>query len=188
MFNEIFSLILDTLSSLYLMIILMRFIFQLSRADFYNPISQFVVKATNPVLLPLRRVIPSMGGIDTASIVFAVGFQALVVVIKLLLLGNGMANPLFILAISAVMVLDVILNIYFWSLIIMIISSWIAPGSGHPALVLINQIVEPIMQPFRKLLPPMGGLDLSPILAFLAIKVLEVVVSGLHGQVLALAY
>lgn len=187
MLSEVFLMVLDTVSSLYLMIILLRLIFQFSRADFYNPISQFVVKATNPFILPLRRFVPSAGSIDTASIVLAVLFQAVVISIKLWMMGTGSANPLFILAISGVLVLGTILNIYFWALIIMIISSWVAPGSQHPALVLINQIVEPIMAPFRKVLPPMGGLDLSPILAFLTIKVLEVLVSGLHTKVLALA-
>lgn len=187
MFTEIFSLVIDTVSSLYLMIILLRFILQISRADFYNPISQFVVKATNPLLIPLRRIVPSIGGIDTASIVLAILFQTLVVVLKMLVLGSGLSNPLFLIAFSSVLVLGLILKIYFWSLIIMIVASWIAPGSGHPALVLINQIVEPLMQPFRKILPPMGGLDLSPILAFLAIQVLEVVVKGLQSQVLSLA-
>ena len=187
MFTEIFTLVLDTLSSLYLMIILLRFIFQVSRADFYNPISQFVVKATNPLLIPIRRIVPSIGGIDTSSIVLAIIFQTLVISLKLLVLSGGLANPLFLVALSVVMILSVVLKIYFWSLIIMIVASWIAPGSGHPALVLINQIVEPIMQPFRKILPPMGGLDLSPILAFIVIQVLEVVVKGLHAQVLALA-
>lgn len=187
MFAEIFTLVIDTVSSLYLMLILLRFILQLSRADFYNPISQFVVKATNPLLIPLRRIVPSIGGIDTSSLVLAVLFQLLVLVIKMLVLGGGLGNPVFLLALSAVMVLDVLLKIYFWSLIVMIVASWVAPGSGHPALVLINQIVEPIMKPFRKLLPPMGGLDLSPILAFLAIQVLEVVVKGLQSQVFALA-
>ena len=187
MFTEIFTLVLDTLSSLYLMIILLRFIFQVSRADFYNPISQFVVKATNPLLIPIRRIVPSIGGIDTSSIVLAIIFQTLVISLKLLVLSGGLANPLFLVALSVVMILSVVLKIYFWSLIIMIVASWIAPGSGHPALVLINQIVEPIMQPFRKILPPMGGLDLSPILDFIVIQVLEVVVKGLHAQVLALA-
>lgn len=187
MFTEIFTLVLDTVSSLYLMIILLRFIFQVSRADFYNPISQFVVKATNPLLIPIRRIVPSIGGVDTSSIVLAIIFQTLVLGIKLLVLTGGLANPLFLFAISIVMILGVVLKIYFWSLIIMIVASWIAPGSGHPALVLINQIVEPIMQPFRKVLPPMGGLDLSPIFAFIVIQVLEVVVKGLHAQVLALA-
>jgi len=187
MFSEIFTLVLDTLSSLYLMLILLRFILQISRADFYNPISQFVVKATNPLLIPLRRIIPSIGGIDTASIVLAVLFQALVVSLKMLVLSGGVANPIFLSALSLVMVLDVLLKIYFWSLIIMIVASWVAPGSGNPALVLINQIVEPLMQPFRKLLPSMGGLDLSPILVFLVIQVLEVVLKGLQSQVLSLA-
>jgi YggT family protein len=187
MFSEIFTLVLDTISSLYLMIILMRFILQLSRADFYNPISQFIVKATNPLLIPLRRIIPSMGGIDTASIALAILFQALVLVLKMLVVSGGVANPVFLMALSLVMVLDVLLKIYFWALIIMIVGSWVAPGSGNPALVLINQIVEPLMKPFRKMLPDMGGLDLSPILVFLVIQVLEVVLKGLQSQVLSLA-
>lgn len=187
MFAEIFSLVLDTVASMYLMIILLRFILQVSRADFYNPISQFVVKATNPLLIPLRRIVPSIGGIDTASIVLAILFQTLVISLKMLVLSGSLSNPIFLFAYSAVLVLGVVLKVYFWSLIIMIVSSWIAPGSGHPALVLINQIVEPLMQPFRKILPPMGGLDLSPILVFLVIQVLEVVVKGLQSQVLSLA-
>lgn len=187
MFSEIFTLVLDTVSSLYLMLILLRFILQLSRADFYNPISQFIVKATNPILIPLRRIVPSIGGIDTASIVFAILFQTLVVVLKMLVLSGGIANPLFLIALSTVMVLDVLLKVYFWALIIMIVASWVAPGSGNPALLLINQIVEPLMKPFRKLLPSMGGLDLSPILVFMVIQVLEIVVKGLQSQVLALA-
>tara|TARA_R110001592_G_scaffold7583_2_gene42261 strand:- start:6450 stop:7013 length:564 start_codon:yes stop_codon:yes gene_type:complete len=187
MFSEIFTLVLDTLSSLYLMIILLRFILQLSRADFYNPVSQFIVKATNPLLIPLRRIIPSIGGIDTASIVLAILFQTLVITLKMLVLSGGVANPVFLIALSVVMVLDVLLKVYFWALIIMIVASWVAPGSGNPALVLINQIVEPLMKPFRKMLPAMGGLDLSPILVFLVIKVLEVVVKGLQSQVLSLA-
>ena len=187
MFSEIFTLVLDTLSSLYLMIILLRFILQLSRADFYNPVSQFIVKATNPLLIPLRRIIPSIGGIDTASIVLAILFQTLVITLKMLVLSGGVANPVFLIALSVVMVLDVLLKVYFWALIVMIVASWVAPGSGNPALVLINQIVEPLMKPFRKMLPAMGGLDLSPILVFLVIKVLEVVVKGLQSQVLSLA-
>ncbi len=183
MFADIFSLIIDTLSSLYLMIILLRFLLQLSRADFYNPISQFVVKATNPLVVPFRRIIPGLARVDVASLVLAVVFQAVVVGIKISVLGLGVPNPIGVLVMSLVMVLGMILKIYFWSLLIMIVASWIAPGSGHPALVLINQLCEPIMKPFRNLLPPMGGLDLSPILVFLVLQVLSVVVSHLAHQV-----
>ena len=183
MFGDIFSLIIDTVSSLYLIIILMRFILQLSRADFYNPISQFISKVTNPFLIPLRRVIPGFGGIDIASLVLAVLFQTLVLGIKVLVLGYAISNIFGLLAIAGVMVVGAILKIYFWSILIMIIGSWIAPGSGHPALVIVNQICEPVMKPFRKLLPSMGGLDLSPILVFMTLQVLSIVVGHLSQQV-----
>ena len=107
MFAEIFTLVIDTVSSLYLMLILLRFILQLSRADFYNPISQFVVKATNPLLIPLRRIVPSIGGIDTSSLVLAVLFQLLVLVIKMLVLGGGLGNPVFLLALSGLFLMCV---------------------------------------------------------------------------------
>ena len=183
MFSEIFTLVVDTLSSLYLMVILLRFILQLSRADFYNPISQFAVKATNPLLIPIRRIIPGFAGIDIASLVLAVIFQSLVVGLKIVVLTSGMPNPLGVILMSSVMVLGFLLKIYFWSLLIMIVASWIAPGSRHPALMLINQITEPLMKPFRKILPSMGGLDLSPILVFLVLQILEKVVAGLSYQV-----
>jgi YggT family protein len=183
MFAEIFNLVVDTLSSLYVMIVLMRFILQLSRADFYNPISQFVVKATNPLLIPLRRLVPGVAGIDLASIVLAILVQSVALGLKVAVLGYAIENPVNILLLAAVLVASVMIKIYFWSLIIMIVASWIAPGSGHPALLLINQICEPLMKPFRSILPAMGGLDLSPILAFLSLQVLETVVNHLMRMI-----
>ncbi len=183
MFADIFNLVIDTFATLYLMVILLRFILQLAKADFYNPISQFVVKATNPLLIPLRRVVPGFGGVDIASLVLAIAFQFAVLLLKVLVLGFAMPNIVGLLAMSLVLVLGMLIKIYFWSLLIMIIASWIAPGSMHPALVLINQLCEPVMKPFRKLLPPMGGLDLSPILVFLSLQVLSVVVQHLAQQV-----
>lgn len=183
MFAEIFNLVIDTLSSLYVMIVLMRFILQLSRADFYNPISQFVVKATNPLLIPLRRLVPGIAGIDLASLVLAIIVQSVALGLKVAVLGYAIDNPVNILLLAAVLVASVMIKIYFWSLIIMIVASWIAPGSGHPALLLINQICEPLMKPFRSILPAMGGLDLSPILAFLALQVLETVVNHLMRMI-----
>lgn len=183
MFAEIFNLVIDTLVSLYVFIVLMRFVLQLSRADFYNPISQFVVKATNPLVVPLRRLIPGFAGADIASLILAIFVQSIAVTIKIFVLGYAVANPLDIMLLSSVMILSALIKIYFWSLIIMIVASWIAPGSGHPALLLVNQIVEPLMKPFRKILPSMGGLDLSPILAFMVLQVLELVVSRLVGMI-----
>lgn len=183
MFAEIFNLVVETISSLFVMIVLMRFVLQLSRADFYNPISQFVVKATNPLVIPIRRLVPGFAGIDVASIVLAILVQAIAMGLKVVVLGYAVDNPINILLLASVLVASFLIKIYFWSLIIMIVASWIAPGSGHPALLLINQITEPLMKPFRSILPPMGGLDLSPILAFLSLQVLEVIVNHLMRMI-----
>ncbi len=179
MFADIFRLIIDTVSGLYLLIILMRFCLQLARADFYNPISQFVVKATNPLLVPIRRVVPGLGGVDIASLVLAVLFQFVVLALKILVLSSGFPDVLALAYVSLLMVCGMLLKIYFWSLLIVIIASWIAPGSSHPVLVLLNQVIAPLMRPFQKLLPPVGGFDLSPILVLMVLQVLELVLSHL---------
>jgi YggT family protein len=171
-------LVINTLVGLYLLIIVLRFLLQLVRADFYNPVSQFIVKATNPLLIPLRKVIPGWGGIDIASLVLALLVQAIAIVLILLL--NGMQPPPEAALWAAIGVLSLLLKIYFWGLLITIIASWIAPNSYNPVLILINQILEPAMKPIRKIMPDMGGIDLSPIIMFLSIQVLEIlVVAGL---------
>ncbi|MDX5300215.1 MAG: YggT family protein, partial [Gammaproteobacteria bacterium] len=135
MLTEILLSSLQILTSFYLTIVLLRFLLQLARADFYNPITQFVVRATNPLLVPLRRVIPGWGGIDGASLVLAILIQTLVFVFILLALGQGFAiNILTLLAWSVVTVLGLIVKIYFWSLLAVIILSWIAPTNPHPAI------------------------------------------------------
>ncbi|KZZ57273.1 hypothetical protein A3762_01230 [Oleiphilus sp. HI0125] len=182
MTQQIFTLILDTITYLYLFVILLRFILQVSRADFYNPISQFIVKASNPVVVPLRRVIPGFGGVDVATLLFALVFQAVMLAIKFLVVAGGLPDIGSLIALSVLLVLGMVLKLYFFALIIMIISSWIAPGSSNPALMLVNQICEPVMAPFRKILPAMGGLDLSPIFAFLVLQILAIVLNGLSQQ------
>jgi YggT family protein len=131
-------------------------------------------------LIPLRKVIPGLGGIDLASLVLALFVQAVAIVLILLL--NGIQPPLQVAIWAIIGVLSLFLKIYFWGLLITVIASWIAPGSYNPALILISQILEPAMKPIRKIMPDMGGLDLSPIIMFLTIQVLEVlVVRGMAG-------
>lgn len=180
---QIAQLLISTLAGLYLTVIVLRFLLQLVRADFYNPVSQFVVKATNPLLLPLRKVIPGVFGLDMASIVLALLFHALVITALALILHNSFVPPLALALWSLVGTLAVTLNVFFWGMIIMIVVSWVAPQSYNPVLLLLRQLVEPLMAPFRKILPPMGGLDLSPILAFLSLGVLDIVVKYLAYQV-----
>ena len=171
--------IIQTLGSLYLLIVLLRFILQLVRADFYNPLSQFTVKATQPLLKPLRRFIPSIAGLDTASLVLAVLVQLLLMVVTLSLMGF---NPLSVipqlLVWSLIGVTSLFFKVFFFALIVSVILSWVAPGSHNPGAQLVNQLCEPLLAPFRKLLPNLGGLDLSPIFAFIALNLVDRFVIG----------
>lgn len=169
--------ILQTLGSLYLLIVLLRFILQLVRADFYNPLSQFIVRATKPLLNPLRRIIPGFGGIDLASLVLAILIQLVLMILILMLMGYGVGGFIMQLLIwSIIAVTSLLLKVFFFALIISVILSWVAPGSYNPGAQLVNQICEPLLMPFRKLLPNLGGLDLSPIFAFLALKLIDMLV------------
>ena len=169
--------ILQTLGSLYLLIVLLRFILQLVRADFYNPLSQFIVRATKPLLNPLRRIIPGFGGIDLASLVLAILIQLVLMILILMLMGYGVGGFIMQLLIwSIIAVTSLFLKVFFFALIISVILSWVAPGSYNPGAQLVNQICEPLLMPFRKLLPNLGGLDLSPIFAFLALKLIDMLV------------
>ena len=169
--------VLQTIGSLYLLIVLLRFILQLVRADFYNPLSQFVVKATKPLLNPLRRVVPGLGGLDLASLVLAILVQLLLMILTLLLLGYGVVGLILPLLIWAVIgVTSLFLKVFYFALIVSVILSWVAPGSYNPAAQLINQICEPFLMPFRRLLPNLGGLDISPIFAFIALNLVDMLV------------
>ncbi|WP_445939295.1 YggT family protein [Pseudomonas sp.] len=174
--NTAAAYILQTIGSLYLLIVLLRFILQLVRADFYNPVSQFIVRATHPLLKPLRKIIPSLAGLDLASLMLAILVQLLLMAVTLLLLGYGLDNPLQLLVWSIIGVTALFLKVFFFALIISVILSWVAQGSHNPTAMLINQICEPLLSPIRRILPSMGGLDLSPIVAFLILNLIDMLV------------
>lgn len=174
--SQALILIVQTLGSLYLLIVLLRFVLQLVRADFYNPLSQFIVRATHPLLRPLRRVIPSIGGLDLSSLVLAIVVQLLLMGAILTIAYGTIGNPLQLLVWAVIGVTGLLLDIFFYALIISVILSWVAPGSHNPGAQLVNQVCEPALAPFRRLLPSMGGLDISPIFAFLAIKLIDMLV------------
>ncbi|WP_136249109.1 YggT family protein [Halomonas borealis] len=172
-------LLVNTLVNIYLFLLMLRFLLQASRADYYNPLSQSVVKITQPVVRPFQSFLgPVMGRFDLATL--AAGFVVkLVAIIAILqIAGYGMA-PVADLAIGAVAALaNAILKIYFFALIVMIILSWVSPNASHPAAILVMQLVEPIMAPVRRVIPPLGMIDLSPIVVFIAINLIDGVVVG----------
>jgi len=170
--NDALIFIIQTLGSLYLLIVLMRFILQLVRANFYNPLCQFVVKATQPLLKPLRRIVPSLFGLDMSSLVLALLLQILLFVVVLMLNGYQ-AFTVLLLPWALIGIFSLFLKIIFWSMIISVILSWVAPGSRSPGAELVYQITEPVLAPFRRLIPNLGGLDISPIFAFIAIQLIQ---------------
>jgi YggT family protein len=172
--NEILGYLVQTFLSLYLVAMLLRFLLQLVRADFYNPISQFLVKITNPLVIPLRRLVPAFAGLDTASLLLAFLLQ-MAGIAALVFIKFGAFVPIGLLLAGGLLgVVALLVNIYFFALLAMIILSWVAAGSRHPAIFLLYQITEPVMAPFRKALPPMGGIDFSPILVFILINIIQI--------------
>ncbi|MEE8058809.1 MAG: YggT family protein [Pseudomonadales bacterium] len=181
--QDIGNLLIQSLFQLYLLALLLRLILQLSRADFYNPISQFLVKVTSPLLKPLRRVIPGIGGIDMASVLLILLIQMVATSLLVLIQGYSIPNPLFLLIWATLGSISLVINIYFVAILVSIILSWVAPGSYNPIVILLHQITEPVLRPFRKLIPSMGGLDLSPIFVFLGINVLQILLGHLAASV-----
>ncbi|MGR6871803.1 YggT family protein [Pseudomonas sp. HK3] len=178
---QIGLLLVNAAAGFFLFVVLLRFLLQAAKADFYNPISQFVVKATNPLIIPLRKVVPGFAGFDWAAIVLLIAVQIVAISLSLLIAGYGL--PLVSIAVWALLGTGgLFLKLYFWGLLIMVISSWLAPQSANPALMLLRQILEPVMAPIRKILPDMGGFDISPIVLFLSINVFEILLISFARQ------
>ncbi|MBD3898448.1 YggT family protein [Halomonas sp. ML-15] len=171
-------LLVNTLVNIYLFLMMLRFLLQASRADYYNPISQSVVKITQPAVRPFQGLLSPIGPFDLATLASAFLIKAVSIVVILQIAGFGMP-PIAGTAIASVAALaNAILKIYFFALIAMIILSWVAPNASHPGALLIMQLVEPIMAPVRKVIPPLGMIDLSPIVVFIGISLIDSVLVG----------
>jgi len=185
--GQVVVLLVNTLGGLVILALLLRFLLQASRADYYNPVSQALNKLTAPILNPLRRLIPSWRNFDIASILVALVLSTLAAALMIFSAGFVLPGIGILLSWSFLGLLALILKVYFWGLLISIIASWVAPFSGNPALILVQQLLEPIQAKFRKVIPPMGGLDFSPIFIFLGIQVVEIMVVGSLRQGLGLS-
>lgn len=163
--------LISTLTDLYVTAILLRLLLQWVRADFYNPMSQFLIKATNPVLVPARRLIPSIGKLDTASVVVMLVLEVLQLVLVSLLIEKDYGFQ-FLLLFAVQKLLIALLLTYFVLIIARVIISWFANQSRHPLIPLIYQLTDPVLRPINKFLPPLGGIDLSPLLALIALRAL----------------
>lgn len=165
------TFLITTLFDLYLMVVILRIWLQLARADFYNPFSQFIVKATQPLIAPMRRILPSIGRFDTASFVLAL----LIVIVKILLISliaGGGIDILLFLMFALVSVIKKAGVLLFWMLIIRAILSWFNQGY-NPIVMVMGQLTEPVLAPLRRIIPPIGGLDLSVMLVIIGMNFLN---------------
>ena len=170
--------ILDTLLALVVWAFLVRLLMQLVRADFRNPFASAILALTNPLILPLRRLLPPVGRVDTASLVAVIGVQvagqALVI-----LVAAGTAPPLVPLLRASLIALTVnVTYVLTFAIIISVILSWIAPGAYHPVAALCQSLGRPLLRPFQRLIPPLGGLDLSPFFALILLQALRILITG----------
>jgi YggT family protein len=172
--------LIGTVFDLYLMVVLLRFWLQLAQADFYNPFSQFVVKATHPIVAPLRRLLPSIGRIDTATLFLAILVAGLQIIALTLLAGNSSFNPISLVLGALIITLKEAFTLVFWVLIIRSIMSWVSQGY-NPMQMVLTQLTEPMLAPIRKRLPEMGGLDLSVMVVILGLIFLQKLMGDLFG-------
>jgi YggT family protein len=178
--NEVLVYVAYFLLQTITVLFIARFLLQICRVDFYNPISQGIIKVTDPVLKPMRLALPGYRNLDFASFLAAVLAQVLLVYALSAIAGQFAGTALQVVVNGCITVIIFIVKAFWWSILITIIASFIAPGSYHPALALLQQFTEPLLGPARKLLPAMGGLDFSPILVFLLIGVIERILPQLY--------
>ncbi len=164
--------IVETLLSLALFVVMARLLLQLARADFRNPLSQAIVRLTNPLVLPLRRVLPPIGKIDTASVVAVVVVAAVEVAITFGLQGLGWVGPWVWLHAVALEIASMLLQTYFYAIILYALLSLVAPGGYSPLQSLLSALCEPVLRPFRRVIPAIAGIDLSPLWACILIQAL----------------
>lgn len=186
-FSGVFSDIILFAFRLYIGAVMLRFLLHWVRADFrFNPVARGLIKVTSPVLVPLRRFIPGYKGIDWAAVLAMVVLAMVGVATVLALAGQSPSLPgLIILAVAEL--LTVAVKLFFFAILLMVIVSWVSPGTYNPAIELVHAVTEPLMRPARQLLPPLGGFDLSPILVLLLLHLTErLIIIPIRGYGLAL--
>jgi YggT family protein len=165
----------NTLFGLYMGAVLLRVLLARARADFSNPLAQLVVKVTNPVLWPLRRIIPPLGGLDLAAFVLLLALAAGNIALDLALLGRGIDAPTFAWW-TLLRVATVVVGTYTVTILLGALLSWTGQGAHHPAARALAAVDAPLLRPFRRFIPPLGGFDLAPLFALIALQVVAILI------------
>jgi YggT family protein len=163
----------SALLDLYVISFFLRLVMAWVRAEFRNPLAQFIVKITNPLVIPARRFIPAVAGLDTASLVVLLVVQSLAtaIIVQLACVGGAAVSQIVIFGLMRLA--HLVLRTYSLLMLVYVVTSWVNTGGYNPAIALLASVVEPLLAPFRRIIPTIGGLDLSPVLALLAIEFLN---------------
>ncbi len=166
-----FSFLVETLFHLYLVVLLLRILLEMVRSDFYNPIVQLLLKVTDPLVKPLSRLIPPAGRLNLAAIVVLYLIQLLSLFLLILIVGANL-DPLVLALVAVLRLVRMLLVLYLVLIIAGVILSWVGQNFRHPIVPLIYQLTDPVLAPIRRVLPPLGGFDLSPLVALIGIQFL----------------
>ena len=171
--------ILSLVGQLLVGIFILRFLLQLVRADFYNPVSQAIVNLTNPLVMPLRKIVPGLKGMDLASVVAAMLMQVLVLlVLYLIQTGGALPTVQYTLVESFFSLLNLVFGLYIVTIFLRVILSWVNPDPRNPVVSMLYSLTEPILAPARRLIPSLGGLDLSPLVVLVLLQALQILINS----------
>lgn len=173
---EAIRYIVDTLLWLLTLAFLLRFMFQLVRADFRDPMADAVVRVTNWLILPLRRILPPVGKIDTATVLAVILVASIRTTMLLALGGEGFGDPLVFLRITLIDLIDLALRVYLFALLLYWLTSFVSPGGYAPGVRLLGQLCEPVLKPVRRIIPPIGQIDFSVLWVSIAIGALLILI------------
>jgi YggT family protein len=164
--------IVDTLLWLLALAFLLRFLFQLVRADFRDPMADAIVRVTNWLILPLRRVLPPIGKIDTATVLAVVLMASVRTAAMLWLAGTGFGDPLMFARVTALDLVDLVLRVYLFAFLLYWVATFVAQGTYAPGVRLLAQLCEPVLKRVRRVIPPIGQIDFSFLWVSIAIGAL----------------
>ncbi|MCS5712612.1 YggT family protein [Candidatus Berkiella aquae] len=166
------SFLIQSLFDIYLFVLLLRFILQYLRVDYYNPLTQFIVKATSPIVVPLRRFIPGLWGIDFATITAIILVTLLKITLITLVSMHKLPGPVGLMVWSVGNISVLTINLFFYAILANVLLSWIAPTAYSPVTIILQRLIEPLMRPARRYIPQIGGFDISPIPVMIALELL----------------
>lgn len=162
--------LINTVFGIYILFVVLRFLLAWVRADFYNPISQAIVKITNPALLPLRRLIPGYGGVDWSSVVLMLLLKIVELELVGLVIFGKLLAPAGVLVIAVAELLRLTIYIFMFAVFVQVVLSWVTPGAYNPFTVILYRLTEPLLRPARQFLPPIGGFDFSPVVVLVLLN------------------